>query len=127
MASNLDLEILDTYTAAPKTSKATTSRRKGKKQPKGGKASHSTVFTLKRYEFLGEYLETFAELHDCSRASQKKFWDGLFAEYWERFPWFLPFNKDPEADEVLAEPDGPDSEQTLAEKGKIIEQTQDRI
>ena len=60
---------------------------------------------------------------DPSRASQKAFWNRVFADYWEEFPWYVPIDKDPDP-ELWEEPVGVEDEEVMAAKGQIISQTQ---
>lgn len=107
MTSSLDLEVLEVLAAPPPTfSKVAASRRKSKRKTKGGKAGNQSIFTPKKQEYLGEYLDRFVALRNSSRAAQNEFWADVFAGYWSKFPWFFPFSKDPEFDDDLVEPEG---------------------
>ena len=125
MTSNVDLEILDVSSVLPKLSKSAFARRRSKRKSKGGKAGHQSVFTTQRLDYLGKHLERFLSLRGATRALQKQFWEDVYAGYWEKFPWFLPVNKDPDGEVDLVEPEGLDDEEALAAKGQVIKRTQD--
>ena len=118
MTSNIDLEILDISTMPAAV------KHNGKQTfDNAGQPSEST-FTPKRYRYLDEHLDALVAMEGKCLLMQTTFWETVFSGYWERFPWFLPFDKDPENDRDLREPQGVDSEEMIAIKAVIVETTQ---
>jgi hypothetical protein len=53
-------------------------------------------FTGSRLEFLDSYRDEYALLRGKNRA---KFWHKFYEEWWRTYPWRLPDNEDPPADD----------------------------
>lgn len=104
------------------SSKAARTRRKKNREPKGGKSGNPGIFHGTRRDYLHEHLETFVDLKNSSRGSQKEFWDKLFAGYWSRFPWYVPIDKEPDEGSWV-EPNTTDPKE-LETKGMVIKTTQ---
>ncbi|OJT12471.1 hypothetical protein TRAPUB_10979 [Trametes pubescens] len=118
----MDLDSLETHYTS---SKATRTRRKKKREPKGGKPGNPGIFHGARRDYLHEHIKTFAELKHKARGSQNTFWEKLYAGYWSRWPWYIPLDKEPD-EGSWAEPDTTNPEQLKA-KGKVIKITQGQI
>lgn len=93
---------------------------------KGGKSrkSKSSDAPPKKRGNPGDFLGARAvflnsKLPEYTRYSQegktRRFWPGLFKEYWELFPWRLPLNVEPDDDLVLDNSAAPDEEDRKAE------------
>ena len=119
MTSNIDLEILDISTMPP-----TVFNHKGKQTLDDASRPTESTFTPKRFSYLDEHLDALLAMEGKSLLMQTEFWEKVFAGYWERFPWFLPSDKDPENDSDLLEPQGLDSDEISAVKDVIVESTQ---
>ncbi|KAI9061403.1 hypothetical protein FKP32DRAFT_1576114 [Trametes sanguinea] len=121
----MDVEIIDALAPKHPNSKPTRDRRRAKRKKKGGKPGNQGTFRGARAAFLSEHLPRFVGLKGSARKAQELFWRDLFGAYWKKWPWQIPMDKEPE-DGDWPEPDTelPD---ILAEKGKVIEQTQKQI
>ncbi|KAI9056789.1 hypothetical protein FKP32DRAFT_1681955 [Trametes sanguinea] len=121
----MDFEAIDALAPVYSTSKPTKQRRKSKRKAKGGKAGNQGTFHGPRHDFLAEYLPAFIKLKGAARAQQKEFWQKLYSAYWQKWPWYVPHDKEPEDGEWPI-PDL-DNEENVRQKGEVIEQTQAQI
>lgn len=120
----MDIEITDALAEAPKygSSKQTRQRRKSKRKSKGGKPGNRSTFHGGRAEFLRSHLPVFVDLKGKSRKAQNKFWHAVFAEYWQKWPWEVPLDKEPdEGDWSSLDTSIPE---VLELKGEVIKKTQ---
>ncbi|KAJ3019455.1 hypothetical protein NUW54_g75 [Trametes sanguinea] len=121
---SMDIKIIDINAPKQTNSRKTRERRRTKRKKKGGKPGNQGLFHGPRAAFLSEYMPRFVKLKNGARKAQDIFWRDLFGEYWQRWPWQVPLDKEP-GDEEWPEPDTtlPDVFQV---KGQVIEQTQKR-
>ncbi|KAH9855414.1 hypothetical protein C2E23DRAFT_882800 [Lenzites betulinus] len=118
----MDLEI---SAAHYNSSKATRTRRNRKRQLKGGRPGNQGNFHGARQDYLLEHVETFVNIKGAGRATQKNFWEKLYAGYWSQWPWYVPPDKEPD-EGLWQEPDTTDPD-NLQAKGDAIKLIQDQI
>ncbi|KAL7279945.1 hypothetical protein ACG7TL_006356 [Trametes sanguinea] len=121
----INLEVVDALGPKYGSSKQTRHRRQKKRPLKGGKRGNRGLFHGARDTFLAEHLPNFVKLKGAARKAQNEFWRTLFQEYWDKWPWYVPLDKEP-GDAEWPQPDTT-LEAVMAEKGKIIKQTQKQI
>lgn len=86
------------------------------KKKKGGKRGNQGVFKGLRLEFL---LESFPDYRKAAKKRKyKPFWARVLALYWEKFPWWIPLNVEPNEENMV--PPELITEELLAQKEKVV-------
>lgn len=106
------------------SSQPTRDRRKKTRQKakKGGKAGNQGNFHGERLAFMDEHFQGYRDVKGKGKIIMGEYWTALFPAYWAKFPWYLPLDKDPDQLPLFPAPEA--SEETTAEKGRVIKKTE---
>lgn len=89
-------------------------KKKGGKGRKGGKRGNPGTFKGSRLLFL---VEEFSEYRKAAKKRKySAFWRRVLALYWDKFPWWLPLDAEPEGDLVPLEM----TDELLGQKDEVI-------
>lgn len=123
--ADIVFEATDITRAPNASSQPTRDRRKKarqKKAKKGGKAGNQGNFHGERKSFFAEHFQAYSAVKGKGKRLMGNYFRLLFAAYWAKFPWYLPLDKDPCDLHLYPEP--ATTEEVTAEKGKVIDQTE---
>ena len=124
--SNVDLEVIELAPSRYRSSVAVRDRRAHRRALKDEPAKKRGVkskFVGERHEFIQANMEALRVARQArKRPLQDAFWERFFADYWAKFNWQLPLDKDPQPDDVWKS-DSELSEEELALKSQVVAKT----